>query len=60
MVLAGEQAGQTEDFEALRAAGIPEATARRLSGHQGAEMSDPATPAQWRAALKAEGCPFTE
>ncbi|WP_063895103.1 N-acetylmuramoyl-L-alanine amidase [Streptomyces sp. Root369] len=23
-------------------------------------MADPATPAQWRAALKAEGCPFTE
>ncbi|NED80981.1 NAD-glutamate dehydrogenase [Streptomyces sp. SID11233] len=29
------QARCQEDYEALRAAGVPEATARRLSGHEG-------------------------
>lgn len=35
-VMAAEQALAREDYEALIAAGIPEATARRMSGYEGA------------------------
>lgn len=37
---ASEQSQRAEDYEALLAAGIPEATARRLSGHTPQEVQE--------------------
>lgn len=36
-LLAADEERTRADYEALRAAGIPEATARRLSGYEGAD-----------------------
>ncbi|WP_405961296.1 hypothetical protein OG235_37180 [Streptomyces sp. NBC_00024] len=42
-LMAGEEAAQQADYDALKASGIPEATARRLSGYTGpAAVQQPA------------------
>ncbi|WP_309317385.1 hypothetical protein [Streptomyces salinarius] len=39
-LVAADEANQSADYEALRAAGIPEATTRRLTGYTGPDTAD--------------------
>lgn len=39
-LVAADEANQSADYEALRASGIPEATARRLAGFTGPDEAD--------------------
>ncbi|MGX1514037.1 hypothetical protein [Streptomyces collinus] len=38
-LIAADEANQSADYEALRASGIPEATARRLTGYTGPDTA---------------------
>lgn len=39
-LVAADEANQSADYQALRASGIPEATARRLTGYTGPDTAD--------------------